>query len=400
MYHGGWIDSLKNKVASKNAGIDLGIAFHASHRNQVFTVGNVRYYAFPEVRSRSRIKRGIQNLLHQIEPVSVVEQYHEAIHDFKPDMIHVFGTEQAFGLLAGHVEVPLVIHLQGIVAACSRMWFRGISFPQALISSRLSDLMFGRGIVHAYFTFLKRGKRERTAFAHCKYFMGRTDWDRRLVSVFAPHAKYFHCDELMREDFYTTSWIPRERSRRILVSTFNGSVYKGFETLVEMVFLLKRLGRDVEMRVAGVTEDDYVVQLIKKLYPTNQFGTNIRLLGQISPSVLAGELANADAFVHPSHIDNSPNGVCEAMLVGTPVVSTNVGGIPSLLENNREGLLVQDGDPYALAGAVAELLDDSALAIRLSSQGRERARKRHDAQQIVDRVEKIYHEIIQDSKRG
>jgi glycosyltransferase involved in cell wall biosynthesis len=156
---------------------------------------------------------------------------------------------------------------------------------------------------------------------------------------------------------------------------------------------MKRIGKDVELRVAGVTEDDYIVSLVKKKYPKDQFEADIRLLGQIPAASLAGELANADAFVHPSHIDNSPNSVCEAMLVGTPVVSTNVGGIPSLLVDKHEGLLVQDGDPCAMAGAVIELLDSPNLALRLSQNARLRAQERHDPDAVLKTLQDVYSQI-------
>lgn len=74
------------------------------------------------------------------------------------------------------------------------------------------------------------------------------------------------------------------------------------------------------------------------------------------------KMGNTGIFIHPSHIDNSPNGLCEAMLLGMPIIAIYAGGIPSLLVNRREGLLVQDGDPYAMAGAIIELLKDAGLA--------------------------------------
>ncbi len=63
----------------------------------------------------------------------------------------------------------------------------------------------------------------------------------------------------------------------------------------------------------------------------------------------------------PSHIENSPNALCEAMLVGTPCIAAFVGGVPSLVRHGEEGLLYHDADPFALAGAVDRLLGDREL---------------------------------------
>ena len=86
----------------------------------------------------------------------------------------------------------------------------------------------------------------------------------------------------------------------------------------------------------------------------------------------------ASVFVLPSHIENSPNALCEAMVVGTPCIAACVGGVPSLMRDGVDGLLYHDADPYALAGKIDRLLGDPALAERLGASSRERARQRHD----------------------
>jgi glycosyltransferase involved in cell wall biosynthesis len=82
------------------------------------------------------------------------------------------------------------------------------------------------------------------------------------------------------------------------------------------------------------------------------------------------------------------------MLLGMPVIATFAGGIPSIVENKKEGLLVQDGDPYALAGAIIELKKDQKYANDLGNNARARARIRHDPQRIVSELLSIYSSII------
>jgi glycosyltransferase involved in cell wall biosynthesis len=80
----------------------------------------------------------------------------------------------------------------------------------------------------------------------------------------------------------------------------------------------------------------------------------------------------ATVYVNCSEVDNCPNSVIEALAAGIPVVSTNVGGIPDLIVDGEQGLLVAPGDPRALAEAIARILEDSALRARLVARGRER----------------------------
>ena len=97
-------------------------------------------------------------------------------------------------------------------------------------------------------------------------------------------------------------------------------------------------------------------------------------LGRLAAAEIVAELAAADVFVYPSHVDNSPNSVVEAMLVGTPDGGDAVGGVPTLMKDGEEGLLCPRGDAAALAGAIGRLLADRALAARCSAAARATAR--------------------------
>lgn len=95
--------------------------------------------------------------------------------------------------------------------------------------------------------------------------------------------------------------------------------------------------------------------------------------GGIRKSEVPLRLAAADIFLNTTDIDNSPVSVLEAMASGLCIVSTNVGGIPFLLEHEREALLVPPGDEVAMAAAVRRVLTEPALAARLSAAARRRA---------------------------
>jgi glycosyltransferase involved in cell wall biosynthesis len=79
--------------------------------------------------------------------------------------------------------------------------------------------------------------------------------------------------------------------------------------------------------------------------------------------------------------------------LGLPIVSTNVGGIPELLVNTEEGLLVHCGDSYAMAGAILEIFEDPEAAAKMGARARLRGRKRNDLKSIISRLLKIYEQI-------
>ena len=97
-------------------------------------------------------------------------------------------------------------------------------------------------------------------------------------------------------------------------------------------------------------------------------------------------------LLHPSYIDNSPNSVCEAQLVGLPVVASNVGGVSSLITEGETGLLSTLA-PATLARQVLRLYHDPALHARITKQAQALARQRHDPTTILQRTLDVYQAI-------
>jgi glycosyltransferase involved in cell wall biosynthesis len=238
--------------------------------------------------------------------------------------------------------------------------------------------------------------RESRYIRDVKYFIGRTSWDRRVSSVMSPGSEYFVGDEIMRDVFYKQLWNPLvPENRWIIHTTASDHPMKGFRTIVDAVNLLVNAGVQLEWRVAGLSENSNVVRVAKKQLGKKYPADHINLLGRISADVLVDLMKEAHLFVLPSFMENSPNSLCEAMMMGMPCIATNGGGTPSMLEDKEEGLLVQPRDPWAMAGAIMELIKDPESAIAYGQAARLRALKRHDPNRIVNQVFDAYQQILQ-----
>ena len=112
----------------------------------------------------------------------------------------------------------------------------------------------------------------------------------------------------------------------------------------------------------------------------------------------ASHLGEVQFCVQPSTDEGLPNAVLEAMAAGLPVVSTRVGGIPDLIDDEVTGLLVAPGDPEALAAAVTRLVTDESLRLRLGAAARERARD-FSWQACADRHVELYEMLLRDHPR-
>jgi glycosyltransferase involved in cell wall biosynthesis len=120
----------------------------------------------------------------------------------------------------------------------------------------------------------------------------------------------------------------------------------------------------------------------------------VQLLGWVEGDAKDRLLASSSIFVLPSFIEGVPVCVLEAMSYGVPVVVSNVGGLPDIVGQEIEGLLVPPGDAARLADALRRLLDEPALARAMGERGRERARHEFEAPVVCAQLEQMYARLL------
>jgi len=131
-----------------------------------------------------------------------------------------------------------------------------------------------------------------------------------------------------------------------------------------------------------------------------ELGVSDRLsfTGGVPKSDIPSWLNKGDIFLNTSNIDNTPISVLEAMACGLYVVSTNVGGIPYLLENEKDALIVPPNDPEAMARAVRRILTEEGLAVNLSNNARMKA-ETFDWSMIFPQWEDLLSKVIGNTKK-
>lgn len=250
-------------------------------------------------------------------------------------------------------------------------------------------------MIHGYFWLRRTAAREARIMRGGRWFIGRTAWDREELARANPEAEYFHCDEIMRPPFYDVRWADVQHRGQTVYSTSGAMPGKGAECLLEALALLRRRPGhgQTRLRIAGVAPGSEMGAVYRRKARDLGLEGAVEWLGRLDAARIAGELQAADVFAYPSHADNSPNAVVEAMLVGAPIVAADVGGIPSLVRRGEEGLLVPRGDAVALAAAIAGLLDDRAAAAGLGAAASATAERRNDPGRVADDMLTIYAEV-------
>jgi len=120
-------------------------------------------------------------------------------------------------------------------------------------------------------------------------------------------------------------------------------------------------------------------------------GDSVRFLGFVSD--LPQLLALADIQVHPAHIEGVPLAICEGMAAGLPIVASDVGGLPEILDQGRNGLLIPGLDVETFSAAVLRLVDDPALARSLGERARHFIENEYSLRTAIGRVEATYREL-------
>ena len=145
---------------------------------------------------------------------------------------------------------------------------------------------------------------------------------------------------------------------------------------------------DTQLTMIGPDKGDDSFNQTKNLAADLGVGHHIHFPGPIPKREISSWLARHDIFLNTTNVDNAPVSVIEAMAGGLCVVNTNVGGIPYLLEHQRDALLVPANDAEQMAAAVRQILTDRELSARLSHQARAKA-EQYDWPTIMPQWERL-----------
>lgn len=323
-----------------------------------------------------------------------------------PDIIHIQGTEFQYHYYFAEAARALgyrdrvAVSIQGMVSVYAKHFVLGL--PASVVHACTVREIVGRKNVQAGLNnFLLRGKYEEKTIEITKHILGRTTWDRACTYRINPGAIYHTCNETLRDVFYSGNWSPQSCVKhRIFISQATYSV-KGFHLFLEALSDIKRFFPDVTVHVAGtnptkggwINGSSYAIY-IRRLMKDKGLLENIHFCGNLNAEQMKQEMLEANVFVSPSTIENSPNSVGEAMLLGVPVVSSNVGGVSDLLEDKEEGYLYQSDAPYMLAYYIMVLFQNDALGMRIGQSAMKRAHVTHNYEKNLRDLLDIYEEIV------
>ncbi len=386
-YNGkGWIGSLADAVQEFAPQTELSVAFISSGKDKVTERDGITYYSI-----KSRKPEGIKKLMYNwtgYPSESYDDRILEIANMAKPDVIHVFGAESKLSSWLLHAEaIPTTLHIQGILTECIEHFFSEDIKPSDFLScnSFFNEAVLRNGYLHLYNDFKTRAAKERKYLSSVKFAMGRTDWDRNVLKKLSS-ASYSHVDEVLRPVFYKNAgiWKPdSNRHKKKLLSTISEMPYKGIDTILKTAVILKKKGIEIEWNVAGVREDSALVRIFEKKFNISGKENGVRFIGVQNEEQLVRLMESSDIYIHPSHIENSPNSLCEAQMTGIPTIAAASGGTATIADYGKASILYNDGDCFSLSEIICNLAEDCNMAEKTGIAGQKTAARRHDRKQIV-----------------
>lgn len=393
-YNGGsWATSIQKELLKRND-IELACAFCKDGEPPKVIQNGVTYYVVPNHKKSRKDKIIDLVKIKDVTRDEILWPYYEEkfkaiIDDFRPDVIHIFGSE-LYQSLAALVTggIPTILHIQGILSEC----IYNLLPPSV---SKWQYINSGKGLGGKYHNFQllaywnRSVHREKAIMKAVPNVIGRTEWDKSVSKILNPHVHYYYGGEILRECFYEPSdrKIP---SKPTITTTISVPLYKGFDLILKVANILKNeMHLDFIWNVYGNVDASFT----EKHTGLHHQDVNVNLCGVASAEELRSSLLNSTLYFHSSYIENSPNAVCEAQILGLPVVASRVGGTDSMVEHGKTGFLYPVTDPYMAASYIGRMIEDKEENVKIGKQAREVALVRHDKEKIVEELLKTYHEI-------
>ena len=393
---GGWMESSAKRIVRTDDNIELAIACCEGNTFIKQKIGSIVYYVLPAKKSNLKYNKSLEYYWTRVR------------EDFIPDVVHIHGTEYAHGLsyIRKFPEDKICVSLQGLISVIAQYYISGISLLDFYTTITFRTLIGKDNLWQGKISFEKRGKFEKEILGNVKYVIGRTEWDMPHVRAINKDVKYFHCDETLRESFYKFKWDFSQCKKHSIFLSQSSYPIKGLHQVIKALALVKEKYPDTQLLVAGTNilknnsfkerltisgYGRYISRLLKKY----NLSSCVTFLGPLSEEEMCKEYLKCNLFILPSSIENSPNSLGEAQILGTPDIGSYVGGVPEFMKGGD--LLMYRFEEYVmLANKIIQLFSvyDSGKQLEEVSILSAQAEVRHSPERNRMTLVNIYKNIV------
>lgn len=338
------------------------------------------------------------------------------VEKFNPDLVHCFGTEYPHTLAMTRVfpkPDKILVGIQGLCYKYAEVYMAKLPV-KVQKSKTFRDILKQDSLLKQEQKFIQRGEYEKQALKNISHVTGRTHWDYNSVAEAKEvtreknsenKIRYHFMNETLRNNFYDGSW---DSQKCIPYSIF---ISQGDYPIKGLHFMLQAMPRilekfpDTTVWVSGnnVTKTSTLKEKIKisaygkylkKLLKENRLQDKVHFLGKLNAEEMKQRFLQSHLYVCPSAIENSPNSLGEAMILGVPAIASDAGGISSIFVDKEDGILFEMGNCDALAESVIYMFSNPDKMEEYSHRAKNHAKDTHNPDKNYKRLLEIYQEIV------
>lgn len=393
--HCGWLYSSAKALINNMPDLQLGVIVYSyGSKFEEYNIDGITYYMVPSKNMSKTDKRQVAGCK-------------EALNRFHPDLIHIHGTEHSLAqavCLANRDKVKTLANIQGLAGPYVRYAEGGLSFWDKLTNITPLDFYRNTFLFNAKRSFKQRTVCENYVIRHISDIIGRTQWDQDHVMTINPKLQYHFMNETLRDSFYKEPiWSLGSCKKHTIFVSNSGSPLKGAHQVLKALAIVIKSYPDTVVNFCGssVLNSDFKGMLhfqgyhlyLRKLVKKLGLKEHVCFLGALTESEMKQAFLDAHVYVMPSAIENSPNSLCEAQILGVPVVASYCGGTPTLVEDDKTGFMYRYEEFEMLAQTIMRLFVQKDFA-QLASSERQTALARHDTEVNANRLVEIYTQIF------
>lgn len=393
---GSWLVDISDGL-SKEENIEIAIAAVYGKEFKKYELGSKTYYLIPG--------SGRDMYLYSKR---VEKQWYKVFDDFKPDLVHIHGTEYSHGLsfMRQYPNTPSIISIQGVMNRIKDVDLGGVPLRHYILGRTIRQWLKMNGELESHVLHRIDSRNEREMFSRAKAVNGVTVWDTSIAKLFNPALNVYTIEYNLRDEYYhAKKWDIRDIERYTIFTNPSGTPLKGLHKLVEAVALLKDKYPDIKIKVPGLAGRDgkvvattaytrYLYNLIKNL----GMESHIEFLGKQTVGQMIENVQKAHVTVIPSAIEGASLVLREAMFLGCPCISSFRGGMADFITDKIDGFVYDFPEHTVLAARIEQLFESDELCKTISENGMKKAEKAHERKNNVSAYVDMYEQTLKKEK--
>ena len=400
---GTWIQSMYNALRNYDEISICAVIAFTSKKNFIINRKDKQttVYSIPK---KLRTREGL--------PTTEIKDFiRNAIEEQQPDIIHVWGIENYWGIIISdsiYAKYRKLIDIQGIKSLCANEFiaYGALSYSEIRKMDRLREWLMPKFKIEKQRQNAEKWLYvEREILKNFKYINTQSEWVRAVLPHFIKNASIEKTGIILRDSFINSApWhvVHKKNEKPIIFTIANNTPRKGLHITLQAFKIVKEKYPNIEIKIAGMKQPHnsiikggysiYIYKLIRKL----KLEKNVRFIGSVNESNLLSNLYQADVFVTSSFIETYSLSLAEAIALGVPSVASYSSALPELIQNGKTGFLYPIGDIYMCAHQIIKLLDNQGLCQEFSRNSSSWYRKEKDTGSIVSQQILTYKKIMYD----